>query len=70
MAFLKIKKAMNFFFKNALQKKKIKKLIQAVQDPQNNKLDFNTDLLISVRPAADPSIKALMKQMNTVIVSI
>ena len=30
MALLKIKKTMNFFFKNALQKKKIKKLIQTV----------------------------------------
>ena len=30
MALLKIKKVMNFFSKNALQKKRIKKLIQAV----------------------------------------
>ena len=30
MILLKTKKAMNFFFKNALQKKKIKKLVQAV----------------------------------------
>ena len=61
---------MNFFFKNALQKKKIKKLVQAVQDPQNDKLDFNTNLLISARPAADPSMKALMKQINTVVIFI
>ena len=41
-----------------------------MQDPQNSKLNFNTDLLISVRSAADPSMKALMKQINTVVVFI
>ena len=30
MTLLKMKKAMNFFFKNALQKKRIKKLVQTV----------------------------------------
>ena len=30
MTLLKIKEAMNFFFKNALQKKRIKKLVQTV----------------------------------------
>ena len=30
MMLLKIKKTINFFFKNALQKKRIKKLVQAV----------------------------------------
>ena len=67
---LKIKKAMNFFSENALQKRRIKKLVQAVQDPQNSKLDFDTDLLISVRSAADSSIEALIKQINTVIIFI
>ena len=70
MALLKIKKAMNFFSENALQKKRIKKLVQTVWGPQNSKLDFNTDLLISVRPAADSSMKALMKQMNAVMILI
>ena len=70
MILLKTKEAINFFFKNALQKKRIKKLVQTVQNPQNSKLDFNTDLLISVKPAADRSIKALMKQINTVVILI
>ena len=30
IALLKIKKTINFFFKNALQKKRIKKLVQTV----------------------------------------
>ena len=70
MMLLKIKEVMNFFSENALQKKRIKKLIQTVWGSQNSKLDFNTDLLISVRSAVDSSMKALMKQMNTVMIFI
>ena len=58
---LKIKEIMNFFSENTQQKKEIKKLAQIVWDLQNSKLDFNINLLISVRSAADSSMKTLAK---------
>ena len=61
MRLLKTKETINFFPENTQQKKRIKKLTQIVQDSQNNKLDFNTDLLISVRSAANSSVKTLTK---------
>ena len=61
MRLLETKKAMNFFFKNTKQKKRIKKLIQIIWGSQDSNLEFNTDLLISVRSAADSFIKTLAK---------